>query len=156
MKIVFLNRVVLLFFMFSTISIYSAGSAALSTDALSGEYRLHFEQVSKSCGSKISPVDVNVEFVFSESNVTMKFPSGFLGIDILNAKFDSQTGSFNDQLKQSVNLGSTQANLTLNINGKLANQSSNPEIRFDVSFDKTADDPDWNCKVTGKGVAKKL
>jgi hypothetical protein len=73
-------------------------SAAQSTDTLSGNYRLHFEQTTKSCGQKIPPLDVDVAFEFSRSNVSMKFPSGFLGISLLDVKFNPGTGIFKDQL----------------------------------------------------------
>ena len=138
------------------ISIQSVVTAAQSPASLSGDYQLHFEQTSKTCGDKISPVDVKVTINFSDTDVTMKFPSGFLGINILKAKYNSQAGTFNDQLEQSVSLGAVQATLGLDIKGKLVKQGSNSDIRFEVSFTKTAVDPEWNCKVTGKGSAKKL
>jgi hypothetical protein len=155
MKTVF-QRLATVIFMFPLINIQNAALAAQSPSSLSGDYRLKFEQTSKTCGAKISPVDINVTLSFSESNVTMKFPRGFLGINILKAKFNPQTGAINDHLEQRVSLGPTEATLTLDIKGNLVNQDRNPEIRYDVSFDKTADDPAWNCKVTGKGQAKKL
>lgn len=86
----------------------------------------------------------------------MKSPSGFPGINILNAKYNVQNGTFKDQLKHNIDPGPTKANLTLNINGKLINQYSEPEVQFDISFNKFADNPDWNCKVQGKGSATKL
>ncbi len=138
------------------ISIPNAIIAAQSPASLSGDYQLHFEQTSKTCGDKISPVDVKVTINFSDTDVTMKFPSGFLGINILKAKYNSQAGTFDDQLEQSVSLGTVQATLALDIKGKLVKQGSKTEIRFEVAFSKTADDPDWNCKVMGKGSAKKL
>ena len=150
------QRLVTVIFLFPLISIQNAGMAAQSPDSLSGDYRLHFEQTSKTCGVKISPVDTNVTLNFSDANVSMKFPRGFLGINLLNAKFDSQTGTVNDHLEQRISLGPTEATLTLAIKGNLVNQGKNPEIHYQVSFDKTADDPAWNCKVTGKGWAKKL
>ena len=52
---------------------------------------------------------------FSDSNITMKFPGGFLEINILNAKYNSQNGTFKDQLKQQTNLGTINASLTLDI-----------------------------------------
>lgn len=143
-------------FLFPLICIQNTGIAAQSPDSLSGDYRLHFEQTSKTCGTMISPVDINVTLKFSDTNVAMKFPRGFLGINVLNAKFDSQTGAVNDHLEQRVSLGPTEATLTLDIKGNLVNQDSNPEIRYEVSFVKTADDPAWNCKVAGKGQARKL
>lgn len=155
MKTLF-HHLATIFFIFTLSSTQNISLAAPSPESLSGNYNLHFEQTSKSCGAKISPVDVDVAINFSDSRINMKFPSGFLGINILDAKYDSQNGTFKDQLKQRVNLGSTKANLTLDIKGKLVNQSSKPEIRFDITFNKTADDPDWNCKVKGKGLAKKL
>ena len=130
--------------------------AAPSPASLSGDYQIHFSQTDKNCGAKISPVDATVSINFSASSVTIKFPSGFLGINILKAKYDSQNGTFKDQIKQRVNLGSTEANLILDVNGKLTNQSDKPEIQFNISFNKVADDPAWNCKVQGKGLAKKL
>jgi hypothetical protein len=155
MKTVF-PRLATIIFLFPLISIQNTGVAALSPDTLSGDYQLQFEQTSKTCGAKISPVDISVKLTFSESNVTMSFPSGFLGINFLNAKFNPQTGAINDHLEQRVNLGPTEATLALDIKGNLVDQDSNPEIRYDVSFNKTADDPAWNCKVKGKGRAKKL
>ena len=143
-------------FLFTLTGIQNASMAAPSAKSLSGNYQLHFEQTSKNCGAKISPVDVKVAIKFSDTHINMKFPSGFLGIDILDAKYNAQNGTFKDQLKQRVNLGTTKANLTLDVNGKLTNQSSKPEINFDVSFNKVADNPDWNCKVQGKGLATKL
>lgn len=138
------------------IGVQNSGMAAESPASLSGDYRLHFEQTSKSCGGKISPVDVNVTLNFSDTNVAMSFPSGFLSINFLEAKFDPQTGTVNDHLEQRVSLGPTEANLTLDIKGNIVSQDNNTEFLFEVSFDKTADDPAWNCKVTGKGRAIKL
>jgi len=86
----------------------------------------------------------------------MKFPRGFLGINLLNAKFNSQTGTVKDHLEQRVSLGPAEATLILDITGNLVHQGTNSEISYKVSFNKTADDPAWNCKVTGKGWAKKL
>lgn len=104
----------------------------------------------------IAPVDVNVSITFSDSHVRMNFPSGFLGINLLNAKFDPQTGTFSDQLQQRVSLGATQADLSLKIKGKVMSNGGNTDVNYQVSFDKRADDPDWNCKVEGKGHARKL
>lgn len=143
----------LLFFL---AGLHSSSLAAQSTEELSGDYRLHFEQTSKSCGAKIAPVDVDVALVFSGSNVRMKFPSSFLGISILDTKFNPQSGTFNEQLKQRVNLGPVEADLMLTIKGEIINLGDDAEIRYEVIFDKIADDPDWNCKVTGKGRARKL
>jgi len=143
-------------FLFTLSSMQNISLAAVSAKSLSGDYQLHFEQTAKSCGAKISPVDVKVTVKFSDTNINMKFPSGFLGINILDAKYNAQNGTFKDQLKQNVNLGPTKADLTLDINGKLINQNSKPEIQFDISFNKIADNPDWNCKVQGKGLATKL
>lgn len=150
------QRIAAVIFLFPLISIQNAGMAAQSPGSLSGEYRLHFEQTSKTCGAKISPVDINVTLNFSDTSVAMKFPSGFLGINFLDVDFDSKTGTVSDHLEQRVSLGPTEATLALDIKGKLVNRDSNPEIRYDVAFDKTADDPAWNCKVTGKGWARKL
>ncbi len=150
------QRIATVFFLFPVICIQNTAMAAQSPDSLSGDYRLHFEQTSKTCGAKISPVDINVTLNFSDTNVAMKFPSGFLGINFLDVNFDSQTGTVNDHLEQRVSLGPTEATLALDIKGKLVNRDSNPEIRYDVSFDKPAADPAWNCKVTGKGWARKL
>lgn len=150
------QRLATILFLFPVICISNAAVAAQSPDSLSGDYRLHFEQTSKTCGAKISPVDIDVTLNFSDTNVAMKFPGGFLGINFLDAKFDPQTGTVNDHLERRVSLGPTEATLALDIKGKLVNRDTDPEIRYDVSFDKTADDPAWNCKVTGKGWARKL
>jgi len=150
------QRLVTVIFLFTLVSIQNAAMAAQSPDSLSGDYRLHFEQTSKTCGAKISPVDTNVTLNFSDSNVSMKFPRGFLGINLLNAKFNSQTGTVKDHLEQRVSLGPAEATLILDITGNLVHQGTNSEISYKVSFNKTADDPAWNCKVTGKGWAKKL
>ena len=143
-------------FLLPLIGIQSTGMAAESAASLSGDYRLHFEQSSKSCGTEIGPVEVIVTLDFSESSVAMRFPSEFLGVKFLEAEFDSQTGTVNDHLEQRVSLGPTEATLTLDIEGSLVSQGDNTEIHYEVSFDKIADDPAWNCKVTGKGRIIKL
>jgi len=155
MKTVF-QRVAAIIFLLPLFSILNLVSAAGSPASLSGDYRLHFEQTSKSCGAKISPVDINVTFNFSDTNVTMSFPNGFLGIDFLDAKFDPRTGIVTDHLQQLVSLGATEATLALDIKGNVVSEGTNTEIHFEVSFDKTADDSAWNCKVTGEGQATKL
>ena len=151
-----LRQVAIIILLLPLISLQNLSRAAQSPASLSGDYQLHFEQTSKTCGDKISPVDVKVTINFSDTDVTMKFPSSFLGINILKAKYNPQSGTFDDQLEQSVSLGSIQATLAMAIKGKLVKQSGNSDIQFEVSFVKTADDPEWNCKVTGKGLAKKL
>jgi hypothetical protein len=151
-----LKQIGMIILLLTLVNIQNVGMAAQSAESLSGEYQLYFEQTSKTCGNKINPVDLRVTINFSDVDVTLRFPSGFLGIDILTAKYDAQTATFDDQLQQSVNLGPVKAILALDIKGKLVKQSANPVIEFDISFSKTADDPDWNCKVTGQGRAKKL
>jgi hypothetical protein len=150
------QKVATVVFLLPLIGVQSAGMAAESAASLSGDYRLHFEQSSKSCGAEIGPVEANVTLDFSESSVAMSFPSGFLGINFLEAEFDPQTGTVNDHLEQRVSLGPTEATLTLDIEGSLVSQGDNIEIHYEVSFDKIADDPAWNCKVTGKGRMIKL
>jgi hypothetical protein len=45
----------------------------------------------------------------------------------------------------------------LTVEGKVEKQGKKPEIVYQITFDKeVAEDPDWNCKVTGKGRARKL
>lgn len=70
--------------------------------------------------------------------------------------YDSKAGTVSDHLEQRVSLGPTEATLSLDIKGNLVNRDSKPEIRYEISFNKTADDPDWNCKVRGKGRINKL
>ena len=132
-----------------------ARAAPATPDSLSGNYRLHFEQTSKSCSAMISPVDTNVTLTFSDSSVTMKFPQGFLGIQLLEASYDPKKGKLQDRLEKRVSLGPTQATLVLDIDGNVK-RSQIPEVRYEIVFDKIADDPAWNCKVTGKGSARKL
>ena len=151
-----LQRFAMVILLLPIISIQNLSRAAPSPASLTGDYQLYFEQTSKTCGDKISPVEVKVRIIFSDSDVTMKFPSGFLGINILKAKYNSQAGTFDDQLEQRVSLGSVHATLALDIKGKLASQGGNSDIQFEVLFVKTADDPEWNCNVKGKGRARKL
>ena len=146
-----------LFLLLLIVSIPGSAIATESADALSGKYRLHFEQTSKSCGEEIPPVDVDVAFVFSENQVSLRLPSEFLGFSLLELKYDSDSGEFNDRLQQSVNLGPVQGELSLQIEGRITGQGENPEVVYNFNFDKTvAEDPDWNCRVTGKGTARKL
>jgi hypothetical protein len=137
-------------------SAQNVGLAADSPASLSGDYRLRFEQTSKNCGPQIDPVEMEVTFTFSDTNVTMSFPNDFLGIDVLDAKFDPDTGTVSDQLQKSVSLGPTEAILSLDLQGNIVERGSDTEIHFEISFDKTADDADWNCRVTGEGRAVKL
>jgi hypothetical protein len=67
--------------------------AAASAKSLCGDYQLHFEQISKSCGAKISPVDVKVAIKFSDTNINIKLPGGFLCIDILDANYNAHNGN---------------------------------------------------------------
>ncbi len=155
MKTVF-QRAATVIVLLPLIGVQNLGLAAESPASLSGDYRLHFEQTSKTCGAEISPVDINITLDFSDTSVAMSFSSSFLGINFLEANFDPQTGIVDDHLEQRVSLGPTEANLTLDIKGKLVSRGDNTELLLEVSFDKTADDSAWNCKVTGKGSAVKL
>jgi hypothetical protein len=123
---------------------------------LSGTYLLHFEQTSKSCGPKIRPVEMEVGLEVSNGRMHVTAPPGFLGIKMLEADFDSQRNEIKTHAKKRIDLGPTQATLTLDLKGRFAKKGDKPEIRFELAFDKNADDPSWNCKVAGKGWAKKL
>jgi hypothetical protein len=152
-----IRRLATLFPLLLIASVPGSAFAAQSVDGLSGKYRLHFEQTSKSCGEKLPPVEVDVTFVFSATQVNLKFPSGFLGFNLLDLKYDPESGEFNDRLQQTVNLGSVQADLSLQVEGRVKGKDKNPEVVYEITFDKkVAEDPDWNCRVTGKGTARKL
>lgn len=125
-------------------------------ETLSGIYLLHFEQTLKSCGPKILPVEMKVGLEVLNGRMHLTAAPGFLGIKMLEADFDPQRNEIKTHVKKQVDLGPTQAILTLDLKGRVATEGDKPEIRFEVLFDKSADDPSWNCKVVGKGWAKKL
>jgi hypothetical protein len=125
-------------------------------ESLSGTYRIHFEQTSKSCGPTIPPLETEVVLQFSNNRMRVKAAPGFLGVDVLEADFDRQRNEIRTHMTKRVNLGPTQAKLTLDLKGRVNEKGKKPEIQFETSFDKTADDPAWNCKVRGKGWARKL
>jgi hypothetical protein len=132
------------------------GSPTRAANPLSGTYLLYYEQTFKSCGPKIAPVEVRVSVELIDSTMRVKAPDGFLGINIVEADFDAASGRFKRRVEKRVNLGPTQANLILDLKGRITKQGDKPEIQFEVLFDKVGDDPAWNCKVEGKGRANKV
>jgi hypothetical protein len=132
-------------------------TTATSADPLSGTYLLHFEQTSKSCGPTIKPVQTEVSLDVDGDTLRIRNLRGLFGVQIIEAVLDRRTGQFAQHVERRVDLGPTQANLTLDVKGEVSSrQKGGQEIRFDVTFDKVADDPAWNCRVTGKGRASRI
>lgn len=147
-----LGVVALLFLLLGNALTPPAGAA----DPLSGTYLVRYEQTEKSCGPKIRPVEARVSIEVTADRLRVSWPEGFLGIQLIDVRFDPQQGGFADRISRRVDLGPTQATLTLDVNGHVIRKDEQPEIEFKVQFDKTADDPAWNCKVAGKGLARKI
>ena len=140
----------------SALSLHSAqGAEAVAPQALSGDYSLHFEQTAKDCGPRIDPIDINVSLRATDGKLQMRFPSGFLGIKVLEADYDGSGSEINQQFEQRVDLGATAATLKLTLQATVQTRAGQPEFNYTVVFDKIADDPDWNCRVEGAGWAKK-
>jgi len=138
------------------LSLQTAQAAeAVSPQALSGDYELHFEQTAKDCGPRIDPVDINVSLRATNGKLQMRFPSGFLGITVLEADYDGSRDEIIKEFEQRVDLGSTAATLKLTLRARIHTQAGRPVLNYTVVFDKIADDPDWNCRVVGRGWARK-
>jgi hypothetical protein len=151
-----IRGLVLLAFALTILLITLMGNPTRAANPLSGTYLLYYEQTFKSCGPKIAPVEVKVSVELMGNTMRVKAPEGFLGINIVEADFDAASGRFKRRVEKRVNLGSTQANLVLDLKGRISKQGDKPEIQFEVLFDKVGDDPAWNCKVEGKGRANKI
>lgn len=129
---------------------------AVSPEALSGDYKLHFEQTAKDCGPRIEPVDINVSLHAADGKLQLRFPTGFLGITVLEVDYDGSGDEIIRDFEQRVDLGPTAATLKFTLRARVQTQSGRPQFSYTVVFDKIADDPDWNCRVVGRGWARKL
>jgi len=128
---------------------------AVSPQALSGDYKLHFEQTAKDCGPRIDPVDINVSLRVTDGKLQVRFPSGFLGITVLEVDYDGSGDEIIQEFEQRVDLISTAATLKLTLRARVQTQAGRPQFNYTVVFAKIADDPDWNCRVVGRGWARK-
>lgn len=128
---------------------------AVSPQALAGNYRLHFEQTAKDCGPRIEPIDANISLRAVDGKLQVRFPTGFLGITVLEADYDGSRNEIIQEFEQRVDLGPTAATLKLTLRARIQTQAGRPQINYTVVFDKIADDPDWNCRVSGRGWARK-
>jgi hypothetical protein len=143
-----LLRLLLLGFTFFGVQI---GNIALA-ESLSGTYQIHYREISRSCGRVIQqPLDIKLGLEFSSDRVRLSPSTYIWGFSLPEVDFDKQTGEFQKREQTRVDLGATKATLTLAINGRVSAQSKEPHIEFDLLFDKNADDPSWNCKITGWG-----
>lgn len=133
---------------------HAAGVTA--PDSLSGAYLLYYEQTSKSCGPTFRPLEFEIWIDVADDSIRITSLWGFYGFRIIEASLDRRTGRFAHHVERRADLGSTQATFALDLNGRIDPRSSGPELRFDLVFDKLADDPAWNCRVTGKGRASRI
>ena len=129
---------------------------AVSPQALSGDYRLYFKQKSKDCGKVIEPIDTEVTLRAVDGKLKVQFPSGFLGITVLEADYDGSRNVIIQEFEQRVDLGPTAATLKLTLRARIRSDSNRVKIDYTVVFDKIADDPAWNCRVVGRGWATKI
>jgi len=123
---------------------------------LSGNYRIRFEQTTRSCGEVLQPFEVEVRVEVFRDRVTVESPGSFLGVDALEAEFDPDRGEFVADLEIRTQDGPVGVSASLELQGWFHDDGESPQVDFRVWLDKVADDPDRDCRVEATGTGVKI
>ena len=138
----------------SAICAFSSASA-VSLQELAGDYDLYYEQTAKDCGALIDPIETSIRLRTGNGKLRVQFPSGILGVTVLEADYGGGTDEIIQEFSQRVDLGETKATLKLTLRARIRKKADKPQVLFTIVFNKIADDPAWNCRVSGHGIATK-
>jgi thiol-disulfide isomerase/thioredoxin len=119
---------------------------------LTGSYKLRFEQLSKTCGSPLRPIEVITQVTVLEDQISANFSRPFLGIRRISAEFDGGSGHFEANLEQQAKeKGDVDVDLTLHLSGRFVSMAEPPEIEFDYYLDERSADGTLDCTIEGRG-----
>lgn len=119
---------------------------------LTGSYKLRFEQLSKTCGTPMRPVEVITQVTVHEDRIDASFSRPFLGMRRLSVEFDSGSGHFEADLEQQAKeKGDVEVDLSLQVNGRFVSIADPPELEFDYYLDERSEDGTLDCTIEGRG-----
>jgi thiol-disulfide isomerase/thioredoxin len=119
---------------------------------LTGSYKLRFEQLSKTCGKPLRPIEVITQIEVHEDRIKASFSRPFLGIRRLTAEFDAGSGHFEADLEQQAKeKGDVEVELSLQLSGRFVSIAEPPELEFDYYLDERSEDGTFDCTIEGRG-----
>lgn len=119
---------------------------------LTGSYKLRFEQLSKTCGSVLRPVEVITQLTVHDDRIEASFSRPFLGIRRLTVEFDAGSGHFEANLEQQAKeKGDVEVDLALQVSGRFVSIGDPPELEFDYYLDERSADGTFDCTIEGRG-----
>jgi len=119
---------------------------------LTGSYKLRFEQVSKTCGKLLRPIEVITQLTVHEDRIEASFSRPYLGMRRLSVSFDSGSGHFEADLdQQAKEKGDVEVDLSLQVSGRFVSIADPPELEFDFYLDERSADGTFDCTIEGRG-----
>lgn len=119
---------------------------------LTGSYKLRFEQLSKTCGKPLRPVEVITQITVHEDRIDASFSRPFLGMRRLSVEFDAGSGHFEADLEQQAKeKGDVEVDLSLQVSGRFVSIADPPELEFDYYLDERSADGTLDCTIEGRG-----
>jgi thiol-disulfide isomerase/thioredoxin len=119
---------------------------------LTGSYKLRFEQLSKTCGNPLRPIEVITQVTVHEDRIEASFSRPFLGMRRLTVDFDAGSGHFEADLEQQAKeKGDVEVELSLQVSGRFVSIADPPELEFDYYLDERSTDGTFDCTIEGRG-----
>jgi thiol-disulfide isomerase/thioredoxin len=134
-----------------------AAPAGGENPALSGKYRLNFEQSARSCGQTVQLPGAMADVKVYSDHIAVSFSRPFLGVRQLKADFDPATGRFTAEISERVTeRGDVGIRLDMELSGRLFEADGKPTVEYEFSVDKRGDDSAWDCLVSGHGKGSRV
>jgi thiol-disulfide isomerase/thioredoxin len=122
--------------------------------AVSGSYKLRFEQLANSCGDPAPTLEVITQVSVYEDRIEAKFSRAFLGLRQVTAGYDAGSGDIFADLEQTVQDKGVEVSLSLQLSGNILIGTDPPEIDFRYYVEQRRGEGD--CVIEGEGSGGRM
>lgn len=125
--------------------------------ALTGSYKLRFEQTSKSCGEISAAADVITQVTVYRDRIVARFSRPYLGVREIAASYNESGGDFQANLRQdAADKGGAKLNVGLQMTGRFLSVVDPVELEYHYSVDQRSEDGSADCIIEGRGIGTRF